>query len=204
MVTRLMESFHTSKLDASSTVEQEYSRLHRAVFGTAERPGLVHLLSAIERDCHQTLLTRHTLCEASKVRKPDTTKLVRAFSLPGNILADGVLKNMFDISFEPSLDTYENRLVKAYVLAIQSRISWLQAALEAAGSSPTDDMEKTFTLFNQACLRATFLRRVKLPRLSELHMTMPLLKKPAYRSVLEGYLEFLKKSSVKLEERGLE
>jgi len=189
--------------DATTNPEQEYFKLRNAITGTKERPGVLQFLPAIQRDCHQVLLTRHVLAKASKARRPDIAAMVNAFSLPDNMTERGTIKNVFDTSVERSFNTYENRLVKAYLQAVHSRMSRLQAALESKPSPIAKNLEALFVSFRQARSRATFLSEVKTPFVSLSHITMVLLKKPAYRAVLEGYLELLKQSAVRLEEQAL-
>jgi hypothetical protein len=186
--------------EAEATLEQEYFKLRAAIYGTRERQGIVQFLPEIQSDCHEVLLTRQVLCAASKARKPDTAGLVRALSMPGNVSPYDTLYNVYDTTVESSYNTYENRLVKAYIQAIYGRLSRLQARLESTAFAFSHEMDGLLSAFRLARSRAVFLNGVKTPFITLSHITMVLLKKPPYRAVLEGYLELLKQFLVRLEE----
>jgi len=192
-------------LDHEPTILQEFFNLRGAIKGTKERLGMTQILPIIQRECNQVLLPRHELRPANKVRRPEISKLPQAISMPDNIFSSGALKQMFDVTVEPSFETYENRLVKAYVQALQSQMSRLQVRLDSQAAPPAiaSDLEALVSEFRLACTRATFLRQVRLPFVSAGRVTMVLLKNPAYRAVLEGYLALHKQSCVRLEEPAL-
>ena len=191
--------------DQEPTIEQEFVRLRRAVAGTKEKLGVLQLLPIIQRDCYQVLVPRHELRKANQARKPDISKLPRAIAMPGNIFPSGALKQMYDMTVERSFETHENRLVKAYVQALQSQMSRLQGRLEAEATAPAiaRELETLLNEFRLACTRASFLREVKQPFVSAGRVTMVLLKNPAYRAILEGYLALYKQSPIRLEEPAL-
>ena len=94
--------------------------------------------------------------------------------------------------------------MKAYVIALRSRVSRLQAELKSfAPSAMATDLDTLANEFHLAYMRAGFLREVKNPSLSSLRITMVLLKNPAYRAVLEGYLALNATASVTLDEPAL-
>lgn len=191
--------------DQEPTIEQEFVRLRRAVAGTKEKLGVLQLLPMIQRDCYQVLVPRHELRKANQARKPDISKLPRAIAMPGNIFPSGALKQMYDMTVERSFETHENRLVKAYVQALQSQMSRLQGRLEAEATAPAiaRELETLLNEFRLACTRASFLREVKQPFVSAGRVTMVLLKNPAYRAILEGYLALYKQSPIRLDEPAL-
>ncbi|MFA6210110.1 MAG: DUF2357 domain-containing protein [Candidatus Obscuribacterales bacterium] len=187
------------------SIEQEFAKIQRAVSGTKEKLGILQLLPIIQRECHHVLVPRHELRKANQARKPDISKLPQAISMPGNLFPSGALKQMFDVTVERSFETYENRLVKAYVQALQSLMSRLQARLEAEPIPHiAKELDSLIGEFRLACTRAFFLREVRNPFVSGGRVTMVLLKNPAYRAVLEGYLSLFKQSSVRLEEPALD
>ena len=191
--------------DREPSIEQEFFRLRRAIVGTKERLGILKVLPMIERDCYHVFKPRHELRKLNKARKPDISKLPQLISMPGNFFSSGALKQVFDVTVERSFETYENRLVKAYVQALQSQLSRLQARLEAEVAPPAiaRELESLVAELRLTCARATFLREVRLPFVSAGRVTMVLLKSPAYRAVFEDYLALYKKSSVRLEEPAL-
>jgi len=192
-------------LDHEPTILQAFLKLRRGIYGTEDRLGILQILPIIQRQCHQVLVQRPEIRDTNRARRPDISKLPQAISMPGNVSASGRLKQMFDVTVERSFETYENRLVKAYVKALQSQISRLQARLgsELAPPAVATELEALSSEFRLACTRATFLREVRLPFGSADRVTMVLLKNPAYRAVLEDYLALYKQSSVRLEEPAL-
>ncbi len=195
------------KLDNRSSIEEEYLSLRRAVQGTKDKLGMLQILPMLQRDCHQILIPQHELRSTNKVRRPDISKLAQAIAMPGNIASNDRVYEMFDITVEKSFEAYENRLVKAYGLALRSRLSRLQSELRAAHAPPamTAELEALTNEFTLAFNRATFLREVRNPTISSVRVTMVLLKNPAYRAVLEGYLALndQSSSSVSIEEPAL-
>ncbi|MBA3857686.1 MAG: hypothetical protein C0507_12325 [Cyanobacteria bacterium PR.3.49] len=190
-------------VDQKPTLEDEFTELRRAFTGTKERLGLFQVLPIIQRECHHVLIPRTELRDSSQLRRPDISKLPVIMSMPGNVLSPDLVFRMFDTTVERSFDTYENRLVKAYVQALRGRLSRMQGKMEKAQSALLTDIETLISEFNLACARATFLREVKLPTVFAGRVTMVLLKKPAYRIVFEDYLALKQESSVTLEETAL-
>jgi len=193
------------KLPTEPAIEKEFARLNRAVNGTKEKLGILQLLPIIQRECHQVLVPRNELKQANQTRKPDISKLPQAIAMAGNLFPNGALKQMFDVTVERSFETYENRLVKAYVQALQSQMLRLQTRIEA--EQPKHPLalklETLLTEFRLACTRAQFLRQVRGPFESAGRVTMVLLKNEAYRTVFEGYLSLYKLSTIRLEEPAL-
>lgn len=190
-------------LDHKPSVEEEYSELRRALLGSAERLGLLQVLPIIQRECHHELVPRIEVRDSDKVRRPDISKLPGVISMPGNVLSPEVVFRMYDVAVESSFDTYENRLVKAYVQALRGRLSRLQGRIEHAPKEVGRDIDNLINDFNLACARATFLREVKLPTVFTGRVTMVLLKNPSYRLVFEDYLALNQQSSVTLSETAL-
>ncbi len=188
------------------TPEQEFHNLQAAIGGTKKKLGILQLLPLIQRECHQVLLSRSEIHEANKVRRPDISKLPHAVCMPGNVSSRGTLARMYDVTVHSSFETYENRLVKAYVQGLQSRLSRLQARLgsEVAPPAMALQLESLASEFRLARMRATFLLHVKRPFVSAGRVTMVLLKHPAYRAVLEDYLALYRQASVRFEASALD
>lgn len=185
------------------TVMQEFLKLRRALTGAKNRLGILQILPIIQRKCHQILVPRHELRDTEKARRPDISKLPQAISMPGNMAASGALNQMFDITVEGSFETYENRLVKAYVQALQSQISRLQSRLRTERSAPpavAAELEALSSEFRLTCTRAAFLREVRQPFTTANRITMVLLKNHAYRVVWEEYLALYKKSTIRYQD----
>lgn len=194
-------------LNQAPTLEDEYLKLHAAIAGTRERPGLLQILPRIQRECHQVLIPKTAIRDANKVRRPDISRLPQIMTMPGNVLTEKKVFQMFDVTFEHSYDTYENRLVKEYIKALRSRLSRLQTQMSLAPPAMASGLEALIAEFNLACMRATFLREVKLASTFMVRITMVLLKNQAYRAVFEDYLALNQQSSgatsVRLEEAAL-
>lgn len=184
------------------SVEQQYLRLTKAIRGSKERLGILQILPMIQRDCYQVLVARHELRATNRARRPDISKLPQVISMPGNVGPGGYLYQLYDQTVERSYETYENRLVKAYVQALQSQLLRLLARLEEEQVSPTaaKNIQDLFADFHLTCSRTAFLKQVRLPFVSAGRITMVLLKKPSYRAVLEDYLALYKQTPIRLEE----
>lgn len=191
--------------EQSSSVEEEWLKLRQAIVGTNEKLGLLQILPIIQRECNQILLPRLEVRTANKIRRPDISRLPQAISMPGNMISSDELYQMFDITVEQSLETYENQLVKTYVQLLRSRLARLQSKVKAEGAPPAmiNELDALANEFHLAHMRASFLRRVKRSSILADRVTMVLLKNPAYRAVLEGYLALNQQSSTTLEEQAL-
>ncbi|MDZ4837677.1 MAG: nuclease domain-containing protein [Candidatus Melainabacteria bacterium] len=190
--------------DQVSALENEYFKLRGAIAGANNKLGMLQILPILQRECHQVLSTKLELRSVNKLRRPDISKLPQAISIPGNVVTSQKLYQMFDVTVHRSYEAYENRLVKAYVIALRSRVARLQAELKSfAPSAMATDLDTLANEFHLAYMRAGFLREVKNPSLSSLRITMVLLKNPAYRAVLEGYLALNSTASVALDEPAL-
>ena len=191
--------------EQKSSIEDEWLRLRQAITGTKEKLGLLQILPIIQRECHQILLPRLEVRSADKIRRPEMSKLPQAISMPGNMVSNDELYQMFDVTVEQSFETYENQLVKTYVQALRSQLSRLQAKVKAELAPPAlaSELDALANEFHLACVRASFLRKVRRPSVSAERVTMVLLKNPAYRAVLEGYLALNQQSLITLEEQAL-
>lgn len=204
IASQLIESgVHLGTLEQKPTVEDEYLELRRAIAGTDDRLGLLQILPVIQRECHHVLTTRTELRDSNQLRRPDISKLPGIMAMPGNVLSPDLVFQMYDMTVERSFDTYENRLVKAYVEALRGRLSRLQDKKDQVPPSVAAEIETLVNDFNLACVRATFLRQVRLPTVFTGRVTMVLLKNPTYRIIFEDYLALNKQSSVILEEAAL-
>ncbi len=191
--------------DPSSSLETEYLKLHKAIRGTREQFGMLHILKILEKNSHSILLPKLELRSVNKARRPDISRLPQAMTIPGNLVSSTKLYQIFDVVVERSLDAYENRLVKTYVAALRSRLLRLQVALKSMPAPPVApaDVDALSSEYNLACTRANFLRQVKSSTITSLRVNMVLLKNPAYRAVLEGYLALNEQSGVTYEDDAL-
>lgn len=188
-----------------TSIEEEWYKLRDAITGTEEKLGLLQILPLIQRECNQILLPRLEVRTADKLRRPELSRLPQAMSMPGNMIAEDELYQMFDVTVEQSLETYENQLVKTYVQAIRSQLSKLQTKVATQDAPPAMayELNAVASEFQLAITRANFLRKVRRQSVTTVRVTMVLLKNPAYRAVLEGYLALSQLSSIALEEQAL-
>lgn len=184
--------------DGRSALEEEFHKLRRAIRGTNEQLGILQILPLLQHNCQKILKSKLELRSINKLRRPDMSRLPQAMSIPGNVVSATRLYQMFDTTVEGSLEAYENKLVKVYVLAVRSRLLRLQGNLKAANAPPAmaAELDTLAAEFHQAFIRALFLREVRHPSISSLRVTMVLLKNPAYRAALEGYIALNDSSAV--------
>jgi len=192
--------------DQVESLEDEFLKMRRAIEGTKEQLGMLQILPLLQRNCHQVLVPKLELQSVERARRPDISRLPQAISIPGNLVKSNQLYQMFDVVTEQSYEAYENRLVKAYVVALRSRLSRLQAKLASTVAPPAMAQELAVLTneFQLACTRALFLREVRSSTVSSIRVNMVLLKKPAYRAVLEGYLALKEQPSVSLEDAAIQ
>ncbi|MBS1953315.1 MAG: DUF2357 domain-containing protein [Cyanobacteria bacterium SZAS-4] len=188
-----------------SSIEEEWYKLRDAITGTEDKLGLLQILPIIQRECNQILLPRLEVKPADKLRRPELSRLPQAMSMPGNMIAEDELYQMFDVTVEQSFETYENQLVKTYVQAIRSQLAKLQTKVTTSNAPPemAYELNAVASEFQLAYTRANFLRKVRRQSITSVRVTMVLLKNPAYRAVLEGYLALNQQSSVALEEQAM-
>jgi predicted component of viral defense system (DUF524 family) len=119
--------------------------------------------------------------------------------------ATGTLARVLDARVEHETDVYENRLVNAYVLLLERRIRWLAPAVRKRGSKPVAaEVERLADLLRDARRRASFLDGVgELGGIPD-RVSMVLLNRPAYRAVLDGYLELHRRIAARFEDPALD
>jgi predicted component of viral defense system (DUF524 family) len=110
-----------------------------------------------------------------------------------------------ELRVEHTVDVYENRLVKMFHAQVDRRLRRVIAALEFKGNPGLiADAAKLMLDLGRARRTAGFLGEVATLSYLPDHLTMVLLRRPEYRSALEGYLDFRRSASVRLEEPALE
>ena len=185
----------------ATTIAQELTRLQRAVLGTSERQGLASVLSELAGDPHRILRVDEHWVKREQARRPHPARLLQAMRSRSNIDEDGRPVRVLDQRVRPTVDLYENRLVRLFHDQVYQRLNRLKRRLNA--TSLFDALQMTSDL--QAQLRtarhqAAFLDDVSNVTYLPTTMTMVLLKRPAYRAVLEGFLELHGSIAVRLED----
>lgn len=185
----------------ATTFAQELSRLQRAVLGTPERQGLASVLSELSGDPHRILRVDEHWVKREQARRPHPARLLQAMRLRSNIDEDGQPVRVLDQRVHPTVDLYENRLVRLFHDQVHQRLNRLRRRLDATNSKGalqiTRDLQERL---REARRQAAFLDDVSNITSLPTSMSMVLLKRPAYRAALEGFLELHHSIAVRLED----
>ncbi|MBW4649418.1 MAG: restriction endonuclease-like protein [Kastovskya adunca ATA6-11-RM4] len=188
-----------------TTLAQEMVRLRRAVNGTENRPGLIELLPTLGHDPHKILKTNKIWVRQEQVRRPSLSGLVQAFSRGHNLDANRRPIRVPDTRVEHTIDVYENQLVKLFLELVNQRLRRVRYVFEAdPRGKPLNEVNSLFTRLKKARQQAAFLNEVSQPKQQPNQITMVLLKRPPYHAALEGYLEFIRSPTVRLEDSDLD
>lgn len=188
-----------------SSPAEELARLRRAISRTSAGPGLALILREIAQDPHQVLTDVEVWVPAERARRVSATGLVRAVALGSNATSPGAPDRLPDNRVEATVDVYENRLLRAFVDQVELRLRRLRSYLAARNSaSSTDELDALERKLSAARSQASFLREVGRLGQAPTSVTMVLVKKPAYRKLLEAFLEFQRRTVVRLNEPALE
>jgi len=186
---------------STNTVEQELARLRLAVLGNAQRPGLAKVLRQVAREPHHVLRTEERWVKAHQARRPIPGRLAQALVRPDN-LEGGVPRMVVDARVEPSHDVYENQLLRTYHDVVESRLRRLRRWVRRG--SAEGEVEEMIRGLAASRRVASFLDGVRQLRSPPTNLTMVLLRRPAYRSALDGYLEFCRQITIELEAEDME
>jgi hypothetical protein len=188
-----------------TTLAQEMVRLCRAVEGTNNRPGLTEILRSLAHDPHKILKTNEIWVRQEQVRRPSPSGLVQAFSRGHNLDPKGRPIRVPDTRVEHTIDVYENQLVKLFFDLVNQRLRRVRYVFEAdPKGKPLDEVNSLFAQLKKARQQAAFLDKVSQLKQQPNQITMLLLKRPPYHAALEGYLEFIRSPTVRLEESDLD
>lgn len=184
-----------------ASLEEELARLRRAVRGTPDRPGLVSLLPVIARKPHEVLQSYDVSVRRELLKQPRPAALVQALSRLANASAahSNSTLRLPDERVRPTVDVYENRVVRACVHLIRRRLRVLEqlAARHSGLLTPVQDLQAEV----MGALRTTsFLREVRDLTGAPERLTMVLLKRPEYRAALEILLELQRSLRVTLDD----
>lgn len=188
-----------------TTLAQELVRLRRAVEGANNRPGLTEILRSLAHDPHKILKTNEIWVRQEQVRRPSPRGLVQAFSRGHNLDANGRPVRVPDTRVEHTIDVYENQLVKLFFELVNQRLRRVQYVFDAdPKGKPLDEVRSLVEQLKKARQQAAFLDQVSQLKQQPNQITMVLLKRPPYHAALEGYLEFIRSPTVRLEESNLD
>jgi Uncharacterized conserved protein len=194
-----------------TTLAEELNRLRRTILGTEERPGLQSLLPELALDPHQVLRSQEVWVPQAQARRLSISRLPQAMR-GHNLDKFGKPVRVLDCRVEHTLDVYENRLVKLYVHQVERRLLRLerrQSELKLLTSRDDyrdciQELQMLLKSLRDAKRQAQFLSEVSLPQSLTNQLTMVLLKRPAYRAALEGFLEFCRQMEVRLDQSALD
>jgi hypothetical protein len=182
------------------TLATEVARVRRAVYGTPSRAGLLQVLEALGRDPHHMLETHGEWVRRERVRRPDPLGLVQALWRGGNT-TDGKLHRVIDRRVEHTVDLYENRIMRAFVIEVERHARALRGVL---GESQHEDLAAEVSLMVDRLVtakrQARFLEEVGSLQASPGRVSMVLLKRMDYRAGYEGFLEFRRRTAVRLDD----
>lgn len=190
-----------------TTLAEEVNRLRRAIAGTRDRPGLAQILQELARDPHQVLKTEAVWVPQARVRRPITSQLAQAFCQGHNLNDQGQPIRVVDQRVEPTVNVYENQLVKSFIHQVNLRLRRLEHRLSLLSNHAINgsyrllqEVSKLSQTLIAAQRQATFLREVSLLNHLPHQLSMVFLKRSPYYAALEGYLEFYRRTSIRLEE----
>ncbi len=189
---------------AEATLAQELYRLKRAIEGTPNRKGLPSALSRISRDPYQVLCSTELSIRRDLARRPHLGRVTACLAIGRGVDERGLPTKVIDSRVEHSADVYENRLVRTFYELVRRRLCRLRSAVTAIQSPISTEVERLVERLRLARQEAAFLDGVRLPTSAPLRVTMVLMRRPDYRAAFEGYLEFCKSCSVRLDEPTLD
>lgn len=188
-----------------TTLAEELRRLTRAVDGTATRPGLADLLRLLADRPYEVLRPFEQWSDRERARRIDPSRLAQAFSRPANLDKTNRPLLVPERPVEHSVDVYENRLLKAFHDQVNVRLRRLLVALQTVQHATlAADTELLLRRLVAARRAAAFLDRVAELTEPPARITMVLLKRSEYRAVLEGFLEFRRRTLVKLDDPAID
>jgi predicted component of viral defense system (DUF524 family) len=183
--------------------DSNYDRREKA---HSPRNWLATALQAISRDPYQILRKREEWVDRERVRRLEPVGLIAAIRQPNNLDPELRLPNRApDVRVEQSVDVYENRLLRSFHDEVAARLRRLAGALEAQGTyAPVVEAEDLIVQLHRSRQAASFLDDVAQLGQLPTRVTMVLLKRREYRSMLEAYLRFRRSAFVQLDEPALE
>ncbi len=182
------------------TFAQEILLLRRAMNGTENRAGLIKILSTLAHEHYKILKNNEIWVRQEQVRKPSANGLIQSFCRGHNLDANKKPIQVLDVRVEHTVDIYENQLVKLFFELVYQRLRRIESICEAdAKNYLLKEVKCWVKQLKKARKEAIFLNEVTQLKSWTNQITMVLLKRPAYHSALEGYLEFIKSPTVHLD-----
>jgi hypothetical protein len=182
---------------AEVTLAGELERLRRVVLGTDGRMGLADVLVAIGREPYARLATDTVWSPQERARRPDVTQWSRALARAANRDEDGGLRTVPDRRAWHTLDVYENRVVRAYVMLVRHRLEVLRGATRGRAQL-VGEVDAMTSALEGGVRHVPWLREVGLLGRAPSEVTMVLARNAPYRAALEGLMTLLRSPTVQL------
>ena len=187
---------------AAATLAQELEQVRRALDGDDGLTGLSAILHDVARHPHQVLAREERWVRVEAARRPVSVRLAAALARPGNLLAATVPARVVDGHVEVSLDIYENRLVREFAGQAERRLRTLECAatrVPTFGAAHGSTLRRLRVTLRAARHAAEFLDGVGALRTAPDRLTQVLLRRPAYRAALEGFVRFRRCARIRLD-----
>jgi hypothetical protein len=149
--------------------------LRVAVRGDGAKPGLAAILPKLQEGHRRELRREPHWSKEELVRHPEPRELIRSMRKPGNLDTGGRPVYTLDERRLLTADIYENRMVRAVVEDVRSR-------LRSARQDP--EAKELLHELDAALALTPFLDEVRVPANPRYRPTATLTKDPLYRSVL--------------------
>ena len=175
---------------SENTIEQELLRVRRAVDGPLGEPGLLWLLPQIAADPHHMLFREDLWVRREFAGRVPVAGLVQTLTRPGNVDGNGRPERVLDSRVRRTVDVYENRLLKGFVMEALGRLRRLERIAGVADSELGTEVHEKHQALQEAERRATFLLDVTDSPHTHDRLTMVLLREPRYRALLDRFREF--------------
>ncbi|MGZ8570894.1 MAG: DUF2357 domain-containing protein [Actinomycetota bacterium] len=157
--------------------DPELQRLRLAIYGAADRPGLVRILPELQIKHRRELRREERWSKEELVRHPDPRQLIRAMRKAGNLDDRGLPVYTLDERRFSTADVHENRYVRGVVDEVRQRVLALLDDGEREAIPLLQDLER-------ARAQASFLGEVGAPGRRGREPTTTLMKDPIYRAVV--------------------
>jgi predicted component of viral defense system (DUF524 family) len=176
-----------------------------AIDGDVSTSGLARIVPEIATDPHKMLLKEEPWVKRHRARRPAPSRLAAAYARHGNLDDNLLPRRIADQRVLNTFDVYENRLLKLFVERVHTRCRRVQlVAAVGKNSAAAEEAVELRHRLESALREAPFLRTVTTPAYGPSQMSMVLLRRPEYRSMMAAYQRFQRHVTVWLDEAVLE
>jgi PD-(D/E)XK nuclease superfamily/Domain of unknown function (DUF2357) len=187
------------------SLAEELARVRGAIHGTAKHSGLTRILTDIAKDPFQMLKATTRWVPRERSRRPVAGMLSHALIRPGNLTTDRLPRAIADNRVIHSTDVYENRIARTFLTQVERRLRRLALVVHAHHSAIlATEADALLTELQHAGRRAAFLDGVSQLDGPPSRLTMVLLRRPEYQTLLESYLAFQRGLAIRLDHPALD